>query len=193
MNIFVGNLAAETTETELTDLFKAFGQVKSVQVMREMFSGVSKGFGFIEMPGKAHSLAAIAALDGKDLHGKPLRVTRKRHRVPLVIVPPLAVNMLIYDLFPERSLVKYLLARGFDVYLIDGRFRVACFCQALLRAGPEARLMIHDYRSRPHYHPIETVAVPVAETEDLTVFTRRPGVEDERIRALIERYHDVVD
>lgn len=51
--------------------------------------------------------------------GKPLRVTRKRHRVPLVIVPPLAVNMLIYDLFPERSLVKYLLARGFDVYLID--------------------------------------------------------------------------
>ena len=47
MNIFVGNLAAETTETELTDLFKAFGHVKSVQVMREMFSGVSKGFGFV--------------------------------------------------------------------------------------------------------------------------------------------------
>ena len=39
--------------------------------------------------------------------------------MPLVIVPPLAVNMLIYDLFPERSLVKYFLARGFDVYLID--------------------------------------------------------------------------
>ena len=83
--------------------------------------------------------------------------------------------------------------RSFDAYLIDGRFRVACFCQALLRAGPQARLMIHDYRSRPHYHPIEEVAVPVAETEDLTVFTRRPGVEDERIRALIERYHAVVD
>lgn len=51
--------------------------------------------------------------------GEPLRVSRSRHRVPVVIVPPLAVNMLIYDLFPERSLVKYLLARGFDVYLID--------------------------------------------------------------------------
>lgn len=51
--------------------------------------------------------------------GETLRVNRKLHRVPLVIVPPLAVNMLIYDLFPERSLVKYLLARGFDVYLID--------------------------------------------------------------------------
>lgn len=51
--------------------------------------------------------------------GEPLQVSKKQHRVPLVIVPPLAVNMLIYDLFPERSLVKYLLARGFDVYLID--------------------------------------------------------------------------
>lgn len=53
------------------------------------------------------------------VNGEPLRVSMKQHRVPLVIVPPLAVNMLIYDLFPERSLVKYLLARGFDVYLID--------------------------------------------------------------------------
>jgi RNA recognition motif-containing protein len=74
MNIFVGNLAPEATESELTDLFKAFGQVKSAQVMRDMFSGTSKGFGFVEMPGKAHSLAAIKGLDGKDLHGKPLRV-----------------------------------------------------------------------------------------------------------------------
>jgi hypothetical protein len=80
MNIFVGNLALETDETELTDLFKAFGQVKSVQVMRELFSGASKGFGFVEMPGKAHSLAAIAALDGKDLHGKPLRVNEAMAR-----------------------------------------------------------------------------------------------------------------
>ena len=80
MNIFVGNLAGETTETELTDLFQAFGQVKSVQVMRELFSGVSKGFGFVEMPGKAHSLAAISALDGKDLHGMPLRVNEAMGR-----------------------------------------------------------------------------------------------------------------
>lgn len=51
--------------------------------------------------------------------GQPLGVSKKRLRIPLVIVPPLAINMLIYDLFPGRSLVKYLLARGFDVYLID--------------------------------------------------------------------------
>ncbi|WP_139791399.1 alpha/beta fold hydrolase, partial [Acinetobacter baumannii] len=42
-----------------------------------------------------------------------------KHRVPLVIVPPLAVNMLIYDLFPTRSLIRYFLDQGFEVYLID--------------------------------------------------------------------------
>ncbi|MDX1634478.1 MAG: alpha/beta fold hydrolase [Marinobacter sp.] len=46
-------------------------------------------------------------------------VNRRSHRTPIVIVPPLAVNMLIYDLFPQRSLVRYLRARGFEVYLID--------------------------------------------------------------------------
>ena len=74
MNIYVGNLAPETTETDLTELFKAFGQVGSVQVMRELFTGTSKGFGFIEMPGRAHSMAAISSLNGKELNGKPLRV-----------------------------------------------------------------------------------------------------------------------
>ncbi len=43
-----------------------------------MFSGVTKGFGFVEMPGRNHSLAAIAALDGKDFKGKPLRVNEAR-------------------------------------------------------------------------------------------------------------------
>jgi polyhydroxyalkanoate synthase len=52
----------------------------------------------------------------KDEHGNEIKPT---HRVPLVIVPPLAVNMLIYDLFPTRSFVRYFLARGYDVYLID--------------------------------------------------------------------------
>ena len=74
MNIYVGNLAPQTTEEELTALFKAFGQVSSVQVMRELFTGASKGFGFIEMPGRAHSMAAITGLNGKELNGKPLRV-----------------------------------------------------------------------------------------------------------------------
>lgn len=53
------------------------------------------------------------------LDGETLQVEKRRHRVPVVIVPPLAVKMSIYDLFPDRSLVKYLLARGYEVYLID--------------------------------------------------------------------------
>lgn len=78
MEIFVGNLAPQATEAELIALFKAFGDVKSAEVKREMFTGTSKGFAFIEMPGKQHSLAAIAGLNGKDLHGRPLRVNEAR-------------------------------------------------------------------------------------------------------------------
>ena len=51
--------------------------------------------------------------------GKKIRVEKTSHKIPLVMVAPLAVNMYIYDLFPERSLVKYLRAKGFEVYLID--------------------------------------------------------------------------
>ncbi len=80
MNIFVGNPAPEVSEDALTETFKAFGEVKSVQIVRELFSGASKGFGFIDMPGKAHSLAAIAALNGKDFQGQPLRVNEARPR-----------------------------------------------------------------------------------------------------------------
>ena len=78
MEIFVGNLAPDVTETDLTELFKPFGEVKSVQVLRELFTGASKGFGFVEMPGKAHSLAAIAGLNGKDFHERPLKVNEAR-------------------------------------------------------------------------------------------------------------------
>lgn len=73
MNIFAGNLAPDTTENELTDLFKIFGPVKSALVMRELFTGVSKDFGLVDKPGKAHALSAISALDGKTVNGQPLR------------------------------------------------------------------------------------------------------------------------
>lgn len=59
------------------------------------------------------------AEDHIEVAGQPLTVNRQSYPVPLVLVSPLAVNMLIYDLFPHRSLVKYLRARGFEVYLID--------------------------------------------------------------------------
>jgi RNA recognition motif-containing protein len=80
MQIFVGNLAPQTTEDELTVLFKAYGDVRAVEVKRDLFSGVSKGFGFVEMPGRQHSLNAIAGLNGKDLNGKPLNVNEAQGR-----------------------------------------------------------------------------------------------------------------
>lgn len=50
---------------------------------------------------------------------EPMSVAPDRHRVPVVLVPPLAATAMIFDLLPQRSIVRYLLARGFDVYLID--------------------------------------------------------------------------
>ena len=81
MNIFVGNLGPDTTETEIEGLFRPFGQVGSVQLMRELFTGKGKGFGFVEMPGRQHSLDAIAGLNGKELAGRALTVNEARPRV----------------------------------------------------------------------------------------------------------------
>jgi len=81
MNIFVGNLAPQVTEAELAELFGRFGEVKSVQLARVMFTDAPRGFGFVEMPGKRHSLAAIAGLNGKDLGGQPLKVNEARPRI----------------------------------------------------------------------------------------------------------------
>lgn len=80
LNIFVGNLAPEVTEKDLSELFSRFGQVKSVQLPREIFTDRPGGFAFVEMPGKAHSLAAIANLNGKDLAGRPMRVNESQAR-----------------------------------------------------------------------------------------------------------------
>lgn len=81
MNIFVGNLGPDVTEEEITELFKPFGQVGSVQVVRELFTGKGKGFGFVDMPGRQHSLDAIAGLNGKELAGRPMKVNEARPRL----------------------------------------------------------------------------------------------------------------
>ncbi len=80
MNIYVGNLASEVTEDDLKEAFLAFGEVKSVKLIKDMFSGQSKGFAFVEMPGKNHSQTAMTELNGKDLKGKSLRVNEARPR-----------------------------------------------------------------------------------------------------------------
>ena len=80
MNIYVGNLSYEVTEQELQRAFEAFGQVESVNVIKDKFSGRSKGFGFVEMPNKANAQSAINELNGKELNGRTLNVNEARPR-----------------------------------------------------------------------------------------------------------------
>lgn len=77
--MFVGNLAPETTETELVAVFTEFGKVRSIKLMQDVFSGKCKGFGFIEMEGH-EARAAIAGLNGKDHRGQPMKVNEERPR-----------------------------------------------------------------------------------------------------------------
>lgn len=77
--MYVGNLAAETTEQDLRELFSAYGTVRGVDMAREVFSGRCRGFAFVDMEGH-EARAAIAGLDGRDFHGRPLRVNEERAR-----------------------------------------------------------------------------------------------------------------
>ncbi|HKI79607.1 MAG TPA: RNA-binding protein [Ignavibacteriaceae bacterium] len=78
MNIFVGNLAKDVTDDDLQSLFSEFGQIKSVKVIRDLFSGESKGFGFVEMPGLNEAQKAISELNTKDVKGKKITVNEAR-------------------------------------------------------------------------------------------------------------------
>jgi len=80
MNIFVGNLSKDVTDADLQSAFEEFGQVKSVKVIRDLFSGESKGFGFVEMPGNAEALKAMLELNTRDIKGKKIVVNEARQR-----------------------------------------------------------------------------------------------------------------
>ncbi|HOI28568.1 MAG TPA: RNA-binding protein [Melioribacteraceae bacterium] len=78
MNIFVGNLAKEAEEMDLEGLFKKYGEVRTVKIIRDMFSGESKGFAFVEMKDKTAAQTAINELNTYDLKGKKLVVNEAR-------------------------------------------------------------------------------------------------------------------
>jgi len=80
MNIFVGNLAREVTEADLRKVFEPFGQVASAAVIRDKFSGESRGFGFVDMLASAEAQSAITGLQGMPLQGRALRVNEARPR-----------------------------------------------------------------------------------------------------------------
>jgi RNA recognition motif-containing protein len=80
MNIYVGNLLQESTEDELRQAFEAFGQVSSVKIITDRYTGDSRGFGFVEMPDHQEAKSALSGLDGKDLKGRTLKVNEARPR-----------------------------------------------------------------------------------------------------------------
>jgi RNA recognition motif-containing protein len=74
MKIHAGNLSYDTTDNDLRQAFEAFGGVTSVRIIKEMFTGRSKGFGFIYMPNNHQANHAMIELNGKELQGKTIRV-----------------------------------------------------------------------------------------------------------------------
>ncbi len=81
MNIYVGNLSHDVTEDDLRQAFEAFGKVESVNIIKDKFSGESKGFGFVLMPSDEEARAAIAGANNQDIKGRNVNVAEARPRV----------------------------------------------------------------------------------------------------------------
>lgn len=80
MNIYVGNLSYRLTEDELRELFAEYGEVSSVNIITDKYSGQSKGFGFVEMPVQSEAEDAIKALNSSPIKGRDLKVNEARPR-----------------------------------------------------------------------------------------------------------------
>ncbi|NOQ86501.1 MAG: RNA-binding protein [Deltaproteobacteria bacterium] len=78
MNIYVGNLALNVTEEDLQQAFGAFGEVSSAKIIKDKYSGESRGFGFVEMPAGAEAQTAIQDMNEKELKGLKLKVNEAR-------------------------------------------------------------------------------------------------------------------
>ncbi len=79
MNLYVGNLPFNATEDEVRELFAAYGEVTSVAIIKDKFSGKSRGFAFVEMPDEA-AQKAIQGLNNKDFKGRAMTVNQARPR-----------------------------------------------------------------------------------------------------------------
>ena len=80
MNIYIGDLSSSVTEGDLQKAFEAFGQVKSVTIIKDRYSGQPRGFGFIDMPNKNEAGSAITGMNGKEFMGRVLEVNEARPR-----------------------------------------------------------------------------------------------------------------
>lgn len=80
MRIYVGNLPYSMTDDELRNIFGEFGELAGAEVIKDKFSGQSKGFGFVDMPNNSEANAAIKALNETDMKGRKLTVNEARPR-----------------------------------------------------------------------------------------------------------------
>ena len=78
MNIYVGNLNYNLKEEELSQLFAQYGEVTSVKIITDKFTGRAKGFGFVEMENDDEAQKAIDELDGSDVMGRNIKVNKAR-------------------------------------------------------------------------------------------------------------------
>ncbi|MFM7521619.1 MAG: RNA recognition motif domain-containing protein [Planctomycetota bacterium] len=80
--IYVGNLPWSTTSADLEAIFSPHGAVRSAEVISDRETGRSRGFGFVEMETDEGLQAAISALNGHEMNGRPLTVNEARERTP---------------------------------------------------------------------------------------------------------------
>jgi RNA recognition motif-containing protein len=80
MNIYVGNLSPDVTEEAILEAFVSFGQVTSARVIKDKYTGQSRGFAFVEMANQSQGQTAIKSLNGKSLLGKEISVSEARPR-----------------------------------------------------------------------------------------------------------------
>ena len=80
MKIYVGNLSFNTDDTQLNTIFSPFGTVSSARVIKDKFTDRSRGFGFVEMDNNEEADKAIAALNGKEVDGRALKVSEAQPR-----------------------------------------------------------------------------------------------------------------
>ena len=80
MNIYVGNVFLGVSEDDLRQAFETFGQVTSVKIITDRYTGNSRGFGFVEMPDHQEAKSALSGLNGKDFKGRALKVNEAHPR-----------------------------------------------------------------------------------------------------------------
>jgi len=80
MNIYIGNLSFDATEDQIRQAFESYGEVTSVNVIKDRESGRPRGFAFVEMASDEEASSAITGLNGQELNGRALNVNEARQR-----------------------------------------------------------------------------------------------------------------